>query len=283
MEILTECDSLRRWLEPCRGAGQRLALVPTMGNLHQGHFSLVERARQVADRVVVSIFVNPLQFGPGEDLDSYPRTLDQDARGLEALGVDGVFAPSEGQMYPNGRSGLTRVEVPGLSYELCGASRSGHFVGVTTVVNKLFNLVGPDVAVFGEKDFQQLTLIRRMVADLSMPVEVIGVPTVREPSGLAMSSRNGYLSADERAQAAGLYATLVWMGEQVRGGSVPLSTLETQARGRLQSLGFSPEYVSVRRAADLTQPGEAERALVILAAARLGATRLIDNLLINMN
>ncbi len=208
MITLDQIEPLRAQIAAWRSQGERTAFVPTMGNLHAGHLDLVRRARQLAPRVIVSIFVNPLQFGPTEDLAAYPRTLAADTRLLAQAQADLLFAPSVGEIYPQGQQGQCRVEVPGISEMLCGASRPGHFVGVATVVCKLFNMVQPDVAVFGEKDFQQLLVIRRMVADLCMPVEIVGAPTVREADGLAMSSRNGYLTTQERARAPQLFATL---------------------------------------------------------------------------
>lgn len=268
---------LRRQVAEWRRAGERIAFVPTMGNLHAGHLALVTEARGLAARVVVSIFVNPLQFGPSEDFAAYPRTLEQDARMLAEAGADLLFAPGVDDLYPQGQACHTRVEVPGISAVLCGASRPGHFSGVATVVCKLFGLVQPDVAVFGEKDFQQLLVIRRMTADLGLPVEVRGLATVREADGLAMSSRNGYLSADERARAPGLYRTLTRTAARLREGTLPAEA-EALAAAELADAGFRPDYVSVRRAADLepAQPGDSE--LVVLAAAHLGRARLIDNL-----
>lgn len=277
MQTLHDIPALREQLAAWRNSGLRIGLVPTMGNLHDGHLALVRTAVARVDRVVATVFVNPLQFGPGEDLDAYPRTLPADAAGLAAEGCHLLFAPSETTMYPHGRAGHTVVEVPELSAELCGASRPGHFRGVTTVVAKLFNLVQPDLAVFGKKDYQQLLLIRRMAEDLSMPLDILGLPTVREPDGLAMSSRNGYLSAEERARAPALYGTLQALAAAVTAGTAPADA-EQDAIRALAAAGFEPEYVSVRRRADLAPPEPADRALVVLAAARLGRARLIDNL-----
>ena len=277
MLTLHDIPALRTRLADWRAARLRIALVPTMGNLHAGHIALVEAALVRADRVVTTVFVNPLQFGAGEDLDAYPRTLAQDAERLAAAGNHLLFAPSDATMYPRGRDGHTVVDVPGLSAELCGASRPGHFRGVTTVVAKLFNMVQPDVAVFGQKDYQQLMLIRRMAADLDMPIEIDGMPTVREADGLAMSSRNGYLTAAERARAPELYRTLQRLAAAVTAGVEPAAA-ERDAMRALADASFTPDYVSVRRQADLALPGHADRALVVLAAARLGRARLIDNL-----
>ena len=259
-------------------AGERVAFVPTMGNLHDGHLELVRRGRALAPRVVVSIFVNPLQFGPGEDLASYPRTLARDSELLAAAGADLLFAPSAETMYPRPPAEQTRVEVPGLSDILCGASRPGHFVGVCTVVCKLFNMVRPDLALFGEKDFQQLAVIRRMVDDLCIPVEVVGVPTVREADGLAMSSRNGYLTAEERERAPALHRALQALTQAVEAGGSDLAALERAAAARIDAAGLRTDYVSVRRVRDLALPGDADEDLVVLAAAYLGRARLIDNL-----
>jgi pantoate--beta-alanine ligase len=277
METLHDIPALRSRLAGWRAAGLRIALVPTMGNLHEGHIALVRTALAGADRVVATVFVNPLQFGPGEDLHSYPRTLAEDARQLQAVGCQLLFAPSEATMYPQGRAGHTQVEVPGLSAELCGASRPGHFRGVTTVVAKLFNLVQPDLAVFGQKDYQQLMLIRRMALDLNMDIEIVGLPTVREADGLAMSSRNAYLTAAERARAPMLFRTLTAVAAAVAAGTSP-EQAERDAAQALRTAGFEPDYVSVRRRVDLALPGPADSALVVLAAAHLGRARLIDNL-----
>jgi pantoate--beta-alanine ligase len=271
-------DELRARRAAFGAAGERVAFVPTMGNLHDGHLELVRRGRALAPRVVVSIFVNPLQFGPGEDLASYPRTLARDVELLATAGADLLFAPSADAMYPRPVPEQTRVEVPGLSDILCGASRPGHFVGVATVVCKLFNMVRPDLALFGEKDFQQLTVIRRMVDDLCIPVEVVGVPTVREPDGLAMSSRNGYLTAEERERAPALYRALQAVAQAVEADGSDLAALERAAAARIDAAGLRTDYVSVRRARDLALPGDADEDLVVLAAAYLGRARLIDNL-----
>lgn len=282
MERVEQLQALReRRLEWWR-AGHRVALVPTMGNLHAGHLALVRAAARRAERVVATVFVNPLQFGAGEDLGSYPRTLERDAAMLHEAGCSLLFAPCEAEVYPRGRGGQTFVEVPGLSRELCGASRPGHFRGVATVVAKLFNMVQPDVALFGEKDFQQLLVIRRMTADLDLPVEIVSVPTVREADGLAMSSRNGYLSRAERTIAPELHQTLVAAEARLRCGAV-IGEVEQAAKDRLATAGFAPDYVSVRRRCDLAPPkrGAADSqdgALVILAAAWLGRARLIDNI-----
>ncbi|MBK1724411.1 pantoate--beta-alanine ligase [Thiocystis violacea] len=277
MDRVARIEDLRERVAIWRSAGERVALVATMGNLHRGHLVLVSEARKCADRVVASVFVNPLQFGANEDLDAYPRTLEEDQRLLTAEGCDLLFTPTPSLVYPRGQEAQTRVEVPGLSTILCGASRPGHFVGVATVVCKLLNMVQPEVALFGEKDFQQLMVIRRMVEDLDMPVEVIGVPTVREADGLAMSSRNGYLTPEERARAPALNRVLIEAAAALQAGEEP-DAVETAARRALSRAGLRPDYVSVRSAADLSQAAPADDALVILAAAYLGRARLIDNL-----
>lgn len=283
MQTVTTIAEVRSAVAAWHAAGARVAFVPTMGNLHAGHIHLVSEARKRADRVVASIFVNPLQFGPSEDFAAYPRTLAADQEKLAAAGCELLFAPTEQEMYPLGRDGLTFVEVPALSDILCGAFRPGHFRGVATVVSKLFHIVQPDVALFGEKDYQQLLVIRLMVRDLNMGLEIVGVPTVRETDGLAMSSRNGYLAADERQLATEVYATLQAVAAGVQGGVSDYAALEASAVARLERAGFRPDYVSVRRAADLGVPQVGDRRLVALAAARLGNTRLIDNLLIDLD
>lgn len=278
MKTLGTVAELRAARAALRAAGERVAFVPTMGNLHAGHLELVRQARRLADSVIVSIFVNPLQFGPAEDYASYPRTLARDSALLEGVGADLLFVPAVAEMYPRPPSEQTRVEVPGLSDLLCGASRPGHFVGVATVVCKLFNLVQPEVALFGEKDFQQLAVIRRMVEDLCLPVEIVGVPTVRESDGLAMSSRNGYLEPGERARAPALYRALREAAAAIAAGGVDLEGEEGRAAAAIDAAGLRTDYVSVRRATDLAPAGPGDDDLVILAAAHLGRARLIDNL-----
>jgi pantoate--beta-alanine ligase len=277
MQIVYYINELRTQVRAWRQAGERIALVPTMGNLHQGHLALVERARALAPRCVVSIFVNPLQFGPQEDLQNYPSTLEQDRDHLISYGTDVLFVPEIGEIYPRPLEHMTRVEVPGLSTILCGAVRPGHFTGVTTVVTKLFNMVQPDVAVFGEKDWQQLMIIRRMTADLNLPIDIIGVPTVREAEGLAMSSRNGYLSAAERRTAPILYATLKTAAHRLAAGERDYSAIETVALHTLTTAGFNPDYLHIRRAEDLAEPNQDDQHLIVIAAAWLGRARLIDN------
>ena len=277
MRTVHTVDDVRRQVSAWRQAGERVALAPTMGNLHQGHIALVERARTLAGRTVASIFVNPMQFGANEDFASYPRTLAEDSRKLEQAGLDLLFAPSAAEVYPHGMDGMTRVEVPGLSHILCGAFRPELFGGVATVVTKLFNMVQPDIAVFGEKDWQQLAVIRRMAADLNQPVEIVGVPTVREHDGLAMSSRNSYLTASERVTAPALYQTLCAAAERLRAGERNYQAIENDALAALGQAGFRPDYFQVRRADDLLAPAAGDAWLVILTAAWLGRARLIDN------
>ncbi|MHB8534594.1 MAG: pantoate--beta-alanine ligase [Sulfuricaulis sp.] len=268
---------LKEQMARLRQGGKRIAFVPTMGKLHAGHLHLMHEARQYAQAVVASIYVNPLQFGANEDFDAYPRTPGHDKVALLAAGVNVLFMPRDDEMYPRGRDAHTVVEVPCLSNELCGAFRPGHFRGVTTVVYRLFDLVAPDVALFGKKDYQQWLLIRLMTADLGMPVEIVGVETVRETDGLAMSSRNHYLSATERQTAPHLYMTLCSLRDRVlRHGSVT-GEAEAAAIESLKTQGFRPDYVSVRRQDDLAMPRSEDKRLVALAAAWLGKTRLIDN------
>ncbi len=278
MITVSTLAELERALGAPRAGGRPVAFVPTMGNLHAGHLRLVEEARGRAPVVVASIYVNPLQFGPREDFASYPRTLADDQRALAAAGLDVLFTPGDEEIYPRGAGNMTRVEVPGVSDILCGAHRPGHFRGVTTVVNRLFNLVRPAVALFGKKDYQQLLLIRLMVADLGMPVEIAGVETVREPDGLALSSRNGYLTGAQRALAPQLYAGLRELRDRMTAAPGERRRHERAVLAALVAAGFRPDYVSVRRQRDLAEPEVDDRELVLLAAAWLGRTRLIDNL-----
>jgi pantoate--beta-alanine ligase len=254
-----------------------VALVPTMGNLHRGHLSLVALARQHVPRTVVTVFVNPTQFGPTEDFATYPRTPAPDAGLLAAAGADALFLPGVDAVYPAGTEAATRVEVPELSTILCGAHRPGHFAGVTSVVARLLNMVVPDIAVFGEKDFQQLAVIRRMVSDLHFPVRVLGAPTVREPDGLALSSRNQYLTAAERQAAPALQATLASCAAALTAGRRDYAALEAGALVTLETAGFRPDYVAIRTLAGLQVPAPGDQGLVVLAAATLGRARLIDN------
>jgi pantoate--beta-alanine ligase len=256
----------------------RVVFVPTMGNLHAGHMSLIQAARSHGDRFVASIFVNPMQFGPNEDFAHYPRTPTLDSKMLEQAGCDLMFMPEVGEIYPNGADRATRVEVPGISDILCGEFRPGHFEGVATVVAKLFHIVDPDVAIFGEKDFQQLTVIRRMVADLCLRVEIVGAPTVREPDGLAMSSRNQYLDAAERKIAPTIYRQLSQAVEALKSGVRDYARIEATGRAALDGAGLRTEYFSVRDARTLDPARPDTRQFVVLTAARLGKARLIDNL-----
>ncbi len=269
---------LRAQLSELRTRCPRIAFVPTMGNLHQGHLSLIARARDAgADAIVVSIFVNPLQFGPKEDFAAYPRTIEDDRRELERMNVDVVFIPGVDEMYPGGQASATHVEVPQLSQILCGRFRPGHFTGVATVVCKLLNMVQPDLAVFGEKDYQQLVVIRRMTRDFCLPVEIIGSPTIREPDGVAMSSRNRYLSAEERGIAPKLYQLLQNAVKEIRAGATEFSALEQEAITNLKAAGFRPDYFAIRDAETLEQPTADTKKLRVLTAAWLGKARLIDN------
>ncbi len=277
MKVETTISSLRAALRQARKAGKTIAFVPTMGNLHDGHIHLVKEARVRADFVVVSIFVNPTQFGAGEDFDQYPRTLDADATRLAEAKCDLLFAPPATEMYPDGRAQSTVVSVSGITEMLCGASRPGHFAGVATVVSKLFNIVQPDMALFGEKDYQQLAVIRRLTRELGFPIEVVGIATQRADDGLALSSRNGFLSAAERAQAPELYKTLANLRTAIEGGQRDYAMLTQAAQAHLGKCGFTPDYLEIRRQ-DLEPAAPEDRELVILVAAKLGTTRLIDNL-----
>ncbi|HET7570035.1 MAG TPA: pantoate--beta-alanine ligase [Gammaproteobacteria bacterium] len=281
MKKIERVAPLRAAVAGWRAAGEHVALVPTMGNLHAGHMALVARARELADRVVVSIFVNPLQFGPNEDLAAYPRTPDEDRAKLTDAGVDVLFAPDVEVMYPQGEA-LATVHIAGLEEILCGASRPGHFSGVATVVAKLFNMVAPDVAVFGNKDYQQLAVIRRMVVDLAFPIDIVGVATMREPDGLAMSSRNRYLDRDERDRASALYGALNDLAGRLRVGERDFAALEAAAVQDLKSAGFKPDYVAVRDPQSLAAPKAGDKGFVVLGAAWLGRARLIDNLVVHV-
>jgi len=276
MHIVNTVSGLRDAVRAWRSAGQSIALVPTMGNLHAGHLALVNKAKEKADRVVVSIFVNPTQFGVGEDFETYPRTEQEDQEKLNASGANLLFLPAVSEIYAS--DAKTTVSVAGLSEWYCGASRPGHFDGVATVVCKLFNMVQPDTALFGLKDFQQLTVIRTMVRDLNVPVEIVGVETVREASGLAMSSRNGYLTSEEKTVAAQLYRSLCIARDAILAGQQSYEEIENRALLFLRDCGFQPEYFTVCRASDLKKAGADDVELVLLSAARLGKTRLIDNI-----
>lgn len=275
MKTVHTIAETRQQVRDWRQAGLTIGFVPTMGNLHAGHISLVDEARRHADKVVASIFVNPTQFGPSEDFDSYPRTLDADSEKLAAAGCDLLFAPSVDEMYPE--KNRTWVDVDDLGDHLCGASRPGHFRGVSTVVSKLFNIVLPDIACFGEKDFQQLAIIRRMVQDLFFPVRIIGVATAREANGLAMSSRNGYLSAAQKDQAGALYATLQALKARIEAGERDYPALVQAGTDQLTQAGFVVDYLSINHAGTLAPATSPDSHLLIAVAAKLGSTRLIDN------
>ncbi len=278
MDTVTSVAAVREQVRTWRAEGLRIAFVPTMGNLHPGHVSLIEAARRHGQRFVASIFVNPMQFGPNEDFAHYPRTPHEDERMLAAAGCSLMFMPNVSEIYPHGAERATRVEVPHLSRILCGEFRPGHFEGVATVVAKLFNIVQPDVAVFGEKDYQQLTVIRRMVEDLCLPVQIVGAPTLREADGLAMSSRNQYLSEAQRRLAPQIFATLSAAARRLQGGDSDFASIERAGVQTLESAGFRPDYFAIRQAEDLAPPSAQTRHLVVLTAAHLGKARLIDNL-----
>jgi len=276
MRTVESVEELREHVATWRACRERVALVPTMGNLHAGHLALVKHASDRADRVVVSIFVNPTQFGPEEDYGRYPRTLDADLAALDGSACDLAFVPEVKTLYPFGPEQAVAIHVPGISGILEGERRPGHFDGVSTVVTRLFQMAQPDLAAFGEKDYQQLQVIRHLIRDLAMPVEIDGVPTVREADGLALSSRNQYLTPEERRAAPELYHALCDLAARVEAGGRDFRKMESSAVARLEKAGFRPEYVAVRRA-DLGEPGPGDRALRVLAAARLGRARLIDN------
>lgn len=282
METVGTIAAVRKRVQAWRREGLRVAFVPTMGNLHAGHISLIEAARRHGDRFVASIFVNPMQFGPNEDFAHYPRTPQKDSGMLAGAGCDLMFMPDVAEVYPNGSQRATQVVVPELTSILCGAFRPGHFEGVATVVAKLFNIVAPDVAVFGEKDFQQLTVIRRMTTDLCMPVEIVGAPTVREADGLAMSSRNQYLTEEERRIAPRLHQALEAAIARLRSGDRDFTAIEGDGMRALEAGGFRPDYFSIRDSTDLRAPTATGHGFVVLTAARLGKARLIDNLQLTM-
>ncbi|CCN72454.1 pantoate--beta-alanine ligase [Vibrio nigripulchritudo] len=277
MQTFTDIASLRDQIKQCKREGRRIAFVPTMGNLHEGHLTLARKAREHADVVVVSIFVNPMQFERTDDLNNYPRTLEDDLAKLNGEAVEFVFTPTPEMMYPEGLDKQTYVEVPGLSLMLEGASRPGHFKGVSTIVTKLFNIVQPDVACFGEKDFQQLAIIRQMVVDLAMDIEIIGVPTVREMDGLAMSSRNTLLTIDERQRAPVVARTMRWISSQIRGGRDDYSSIIEDANDQLRAADLQPDEIFIRDANTLQPISSESTQAVILIAAFLGKARLIDN------
>jgi pantoate--beta-alanine ligase len=280
--VVHTLEELAEQLADWREHGDHVALVPTMGNLHSGHVALVELAREHAERVIVSIFVNPTQFGEGEDYDEYPRTLEKDQRRLKKTPADLIFAPDVETMYPFGLDMATTVAVPGLTENFCGASRPGHFDGVTTVVARLFAMVRPDVAIFGQKDYQQQLVIRHMTADLNLPIAIITGETVREKDGLALSSRNAYMSDEQRAIAPFLHDTLVAIGNSLQSGRRDYSDLESESASRLADSGFKVDYVAIRRAQNLEVPDRDCDELVVLIAAHLGKTRLIDNIVVTI-
>ena len=282
MLIIETLPLLRQQIRRLRMEGKRVALVPTMGNLHDGHMKLVDEAKARADVVVVSIFVNPMQFDRPEDLARYPRTLQEDCEKLNKRKVDLVFAPSVKEIYPNGTETHTYVDVPGLSTMLEGASRPGHFRGVSTIVSKLFNLVQPDIACFGEKDFQQLALIRKMVADMGFDIEIVGVPIMRAKDGLALSSRNGYLTAEQRKIAPGLYKVLSSIADKLQAGERDLDEIITIAGQELNEKGFRADDIQIRDADTLQEVSENSKRAVILVAAWLGDARLIDNKMVEL-
>ena len=282
MLIIETLPLLRQQIRRLRMEGKRVALVPTMGNLHDGHMKLVDEAKARADVVVVSIFVNPMQFDRPEDLARYPRTLQEDCEKLNKRKVDLVFAPSVKEIYPNGTETHTYVDVPGLSTMLEGASRPGHFRGVSTIVSKLFNLVQPDIACFGEKDFQQLALIRKMVADMGFDIEIVGVPIMRAKDGLALSSRNGYLTAEQRKIAPGLYKVLSSIADKLQAGERDLDEIIAIAGQELSEKGFRADDIQIRDADTLLEVSETSKRAVILVAAWLGDARLIDNKIVEL-
>ncbi len=278
MNTLHKLNELRAAIRQQRQAGRTVALVPTMGNLHAGHIQLVKRAHELADYVVTSIFVNPMQFGANEDFGAYPRTLEKDQEKLVDADNHLLFAPSVAEVYPNGLDAQTQVSVPALTDLHCGASRPGHFTGVATVVSKLFNMVQPDYAVFGEKDFQQLAVIRKLVRDLCFPIKIEGVATLRESDGLAMSSRNGYLSAEARTIAPRLYQTLQQMADAIRNGERNYDQLAEAGRTLLLQNGFQPDYFNIVNSLTLQPAAAEDQDVTLLVAASLGTTRLIDNI-----
>ncbi|MDJ0939754.1 MAG: pantoate--beta-alanine ligase [Woeseiaceae bacterium] len=282
MQIIKDKEELLEQLAAWRHAKDHVALVATMGNLHAGHVKLVELAREHAERVVVSVYVNPTQFGADEDFDEYPRTLERDTRRLKQVSADVLFVPDDETVYPFGHDCATVVSVPGLTENFCGASRPGHFDGVTTVVARLFALVQPDVAIFGQKDYQQQLVIRYMAEDLNLPIRIITAETVREKDGLAMSSRNQYLTEEERAIAPTLHAVLDRAGQKLQSGSREFSDIEKEAVAELEAAGFEIDYVAVRRAQNLAVPDRDCDELVVLAAVNLGKARLIDNVVVTI-
>jgi len=277
VQTIETVAELRQLVEVWRKAGENIALVPTMGNLHAGHISLVNLAAEHAAHVIVSVFVNPTQFAPHEDFAEYPRTPENDAQSVSRAGADVLFIPSLEEMYPGGTGLTTQVSVPELSDILCGASRPDHFAGVTSVVCRLLNMTSPNLAVFGQKDYQQLVILRKMVTDLHLPVRILAAATARAENGLALSSRNNFLSDAEKEQAASIFAALGSAGEALEAGGGNLAAIEKAGARDLQDAGLEPEYFAIRRACDLALPTASDEKLVVLAAARLGSARLIDN------
>lgn len=282
MKTIHTLNELRQLLAKERAHGNKIGLVPTMGNLHAGHIALVQQAKENADIIVSTIFVNPLQFSAGEDLDKYPRTLQADQEKLEAVGCHYLFVPSEEEVYPDGREKQTMVEVPDVSNLYCGASRPGHFQGVATIVCKLFGMVQPDLAIFGAKDYQQLFVIRKMTKDLSLPITIQGSPIVRNEHGLALSSRNGYLSEEELSAATALNKTLKVTAQAIEQGNSDFDALAEAAQNQLEAAGFRRDYFVIARQNDLLAASKGDTNLVILAAAYMGAARLLDNQVINL-
>jgi len=278
MNTVHTIEALRNTVQQQRKNGKKIVFVPTMGNLHEGHIELVTQGLKQGDFVITSIFVNPLQFGANEDLDSYPKTLEQDQEKLATAGNHLVFAPSASEIYPKGMDDQSKVIVPNITDRHCGESRPGHFTGVSTVVTMLFNMVQPDIAIFGEKDFQQLAVIRKMVKDLFLPIKIIGVPTVRESDGLAKSSRNGYLSTEERAIAPKLRQILNSIAQEIREGQQDFTSLTAKAQEQLEKNQFKNDYFNIADSETLKPASEKTQSIIILAAAFLGTTRLIDNI-----
>ncbi|GAB2990771.1 pantoate--beta-alanine ligase [Psychrosphaera aestuarii] len=285
MQIIQSLTELRSWRQQCHKDGKTVAFVPTMGNLHEGHIELVTQAHQYADYVITSIFVNPMQFGKNEDLDAYPRTFEADCDKLKAVNNHVVFYPSVEDMYPSGLSAQTVVSVPNNEFEFCAEAtqRPGHFDGVATVVTKLFNMVQPDTALFGQKDYQQVRLIQTMVKDLNLPIKIVPVPTVREKSGLAKSSRNGYLNDDQKATAAIIFQALTAVGETLQNGARNISEIQTFAIEMIELAGLKPDYLEIRDAASFAPVNDKTTEAVILVAAFIGKARLIDNLVVKLN
>jgi pantoate--beta-alanine ligase len=282
LKLIETIDEMRAVVYEWRGAGDSIAFVPTMGNLHKGHVSLARLAAENAERVIVSVFVNPTQFGPNEDYEKYPRTLEVDTRKLSRAKVDVLFAPTVDEMYPHGHTNSTQVVVPELSDMFCGEYRPGHFVGVTSVVSRLLNICMPDIAIFGEKDYQQFKILQRMVDDLQMPVRLLAGPTERDANGLALSSRNSFLDEEQQATAAVIQQSLLAVASRLRDGQRNYAELEQEAMQQIEAAGLEPEFVAIRGAGDLAEPADGSMRIVVLAAARYGDVRLIDNLLVKL-